>query len=299
MAPNEPRQYTRRAFITNVGTAAVTTLAAMPLLNAVSASAATPSAGKTRVAFNTANLVARFTGYRFELKNWGEQVRTTIAHTDEKAWAKICSEIADAGFRDVEIWVAHVDPSVMTDQRAKAFRRILDDHGLEPIGLAAQLSDDTARVCQQLGIPACNGGIWSGGLADIQRVAKTTGIAFNYENHPEKSVDEILKKIGGGSPEVGVAVDTGWLATQGLDSAATIRALGKNLVRHVHIKDVKRAGAHETCPLGEGVANIPEALKALKAIGYTGTYAWEDEPEDRNPMEIARAMREYIEQRVG
>ena len=42
---------------------------------------------RTRIAFNTANLVARFTNYRFELKHWGEQHQKTVAMTDEAAWA--------------------------------------------------------------------------------------------------------------------------------------------------------------------------------------------------------------------
>ena len=40
---------------------------------------------ETRVAFVTANLVARVTDYRFELAHWGEQHKTTVAATDEIA----------------------------------------------------------------------------------------------------------------------------------------------------------------------------------------------------------------------
>ncbi len=35
-------------------------------------------------------------------------------------------------------------------------------------------------------------------------------------------------------------------------------------------------------------------MAALGEIGYSGWYSWEDEPEDRNPMVIAREMRELI-----
>jgi L-ribulose-5-phosphate 3-epimerase len=250
-----------------------------------------------KIAFNTANLVAQFTGWKFELKNWGKQDQLTREKTDEQVWQQICRDIAAAGYRAVEIWVAHVDPTKMTDERAKTFKTILDDHGLQPVGLAGGLNDDIARVCQQLSIPACNGGLWGTDLPTVKRVAQRTGIAFNYENHPEKSVAEIRGKIEGGSDTIGVAVDTGWLGTQGVDAPGAIRELG-SLVRHVHVKDVAAAGAHHTTPLGKGIVNIEACLSTLKSMNYTGWYSWEDEPEDRNPWDIARAMREWLEERI-
>jgi len=246
------------------------------------------------IAFNTANLVARHTEWRFELKNWGEQHKLTVEKTDEAEWAKICAEIAAAGFRAIEVWVAHVDPANMTDARAKRYKTIMADNGLSPIGLAGTLNDDTARVCQQLRIPACNGGLWGSDLPTIQRLTRETPLAFNYENHPEKSVDEIVQKIAGGNEKIGVALDTGWLGTNNLDAPAAVRALGP-LVHHVHVKDIATLGQHDTCPLGEGVVNIKGVIAALKSIGYTGVLSWEDEPEERNPMLIAKPMREWIE----
>jgi sugar phosphate isomerase/epimerase len=276
---------TRRQFVGGaLATAALSSLPAAPA-----------KAPRRPVAFNTANLVARVTGYRFELKRWGEQAKKTVAATDEKEWAAICRDIAAAGYRAVEVWVAHADPATLTDARAKVWRQILADHGLQPVGLGGTLNEGTARVCQQLGIPACNGGLGGANrLEAIRRLSAATGLHYNFENHPEKTVEEIVAKIEGGNDKIGVVVDTGWLGTQGLDAPATIRRLGP-LVRHVHVKDVKHAGAHETCPLGEGVVNIAATIRALKDIGYAGWYSWEDEPEDRNPLDIARAMRERIE----
>ena len=109
---------------------------------------------------------------------------------------------------------------------------------------------------------------------------------------------EILEPIGGGNEWLGVCVDTGWLGTQGADAAAIIRELGP-LVRHTHIKDVKSAGAHETCPLGEGVVNVAACIAALKAIRYSGVYSWEDEPEDRNPFASAVRNRRWIERQLS
>ena len=90
-------------------------------------------------------------------------------------------------------------------------------------------------------------------------------------------------------------MDTGWFGTQGVNVPEAITALG-GLVRHTHIKDVKRAGTHETCRIGDGVVNIPGVLAALRAIHYAGWYSWEDEPEDRNPMELAQWTLWYLRQ---
>jgi inosose dehydratase len=144
-----------------------------------------------------------------------------------------------------------------------------------------------------MGIPAANGGLWGTSLADVRRIVAATGLRCNYENHPERSVEEIRDRIEGGSPGVGLCIDTGWLATQGIDAAAAIGSLGA-LVQHVHVKDVSEPGSHLTCPLGDGCAGIPAVIAALKKIGYKGWYSWEDEPENRNPMLIARQMRQWI-----
>jgi L-ribulose-5-phosphate 3-epimerase len=255
------------------------------------------SKDRPRVAFNTANLVARVSGYRFELKNWGEQHRKTVAATDERAWDSICREIRTAGFYAVEVWEAHAAPETLTRSRAAAWKRILDDHGLQPVAYAGHLSKETIEICQWLGIPQIAGSM--GGLTPAQAtdLCRAANFHFNHENHPEKSVAEILARIGGGNECLGVCVDTGWLGTQGVPAPEAIRALGK-LVRHTHIKDVKAAGAHETCLLGQGAVDVAGVIKVLRELGYTGWYSWEDEPEDRNPFDSAERNRKWIEARL-
>jgi sugar phosphate isomerase/epimerase len=252
---------------------------------------------RPRVAFNTANLVARYTNYRFELKNWGQQHQLTVAKTDEQAWREICREIAGAGFSAVEVWEAHAAPEALDRKKAGVWRTILEDCGLQPVGYGGGLRRETLQVCQWLGIPAINGGLRVK-LEEATALCREFGIGFNLENHPEKTVTEILAPIGGGNDWLGVCVDMGWLGTQGADAPQTIRTLGK-LVRHTHVKDVKAAGKHETCLLGEGVVNVAECLKVLKESGYQGWYSWEDEPEDRNPFDSAVRNRQWIQQHIG
>lgn len=256
-----------------------------------------PAAQRPDIAFNTANLVARVTGYHFELRHWMEQHARTVAATDADQWRAICQEIAATGFKAVEVWEAHASPERMDQAKAMEWKRILRETGLKPVAYAGRLSPDTLRICQWLEIPHGDGGL--GGLNPAQATAlcRDFGIGFNLENHPEKSAREILDKIGGGNEWLGVCIDTGWLGTQGVSGPDIIRACGQ-LVRHNHIKDVKRPGAHETCLLGEGTAQVAECIRAFKEIGYSGAYSWEDEPEDRNPFDSAVRNRQWIEQRV-
>ena len=255
------------------------------------------SVASTRVAFVTANLVARVSGYRFELAQWGDQHKQTVTATDAAAWSAICREISTAGFRAVEIWEAHAAPEVMNRERGATWKAILDEHGLKAIGYGGGLSRKTLEICQWLGIPQINGWIGDHTPEQATQLCREMGMRFNVENHPQKNAAELLKVVGGGNDWLGVCIDTGWLATQGASGPEVIRACGP-LVRHTHIKDVKAVGAHQTCVLGEGVAQVAGCIAALKGLGYSGWYSWEDEPEDRNPFDSAVRNRRWIESRL-
>jgi L-ribulose-5-phosphate 3-epimerase len=253
--------------------------------------------GFAGVAFNTANLVGQVTNWRFQLARWMDQHRATVAATDERAWAAIVRRIAADGWQAAEIWQAHADPEVMTRDKAKVWRAILEDHGVRPVAYAGGFSNGTVNVCEWLGIPQVNGGLAGLKPDEATALARSSGIRFNFENHSEKSWEEHLDRVAGGNEWLGCCVDTGWYGTQGVDAAEAVRRLGSR-VRHVHLKDVKAKGRHETCPLGEGIVGPADVLAALKEIGYAGWISWEDEPEDRNPWDVSPRMREWIEARV-
>lgn len=246
-----------------------------------------------KLAFNTANLVARVSGYRFELANWGEQHRRTVAQTDDRAWEEICEAIAAQGFTAAEVWAAHLEGLDPAGVRRRL--RALHANGLAPIGFAGALTPENAQLCVALGVAQLNGGFWHGAtLEESTRLCEEYDLYLNFENHPEKSAAEILEKIGGGNARIGVCIDSGWLGTQGTDTVATLRALGP-LVRHVHVKDIATVGKHDTCLLGTGVVGVAEMLTELKRQRYTGWLSWEDEPEDRNPFDSAAQNRHFIQ----
>lgn len=250
-----------------------------------------------KIAFNSANLVGRVTGYRFSLSDWLAQHQRTVKETDAAAFAGICAEIAATGFTAVELWQALADPSVMTPELAREWRAIADDHGLELVAYGGYLGTGAEKVCTWLGIDVINGGF--GLSADAATaLCREHNVRTNFENHPQSTVAEILAPIGGGNEWLGVCVDTGWLGTQGVDAPAVIRELGP-LVRWVHLKDVREPGRHDTCMLGDGVVDVAGCITALHEIGYGGWLSWEDEPEDRNPMESAETNKRWIESRLA
>jgi sugar phosphate isomerase/epimerase len=255
-----------------------------------------------KIAFNGANLVGRCTGYRFELKNWHQQDLKTVAITDEKEWRDICQEIKKAGFKAIEVWQSHASPQTLDAKKAERWKAIMDEAGLKPIGYAGHINAKGAQVCKWLGITQISGGLWPPHSPtdpkELTSICEESGVLYNYENHPEKSAEEMLSKIGGGNRWLALCVDTGWFGTQGIDAAKFIRGAGSR-VRHVHLKDVKASGGHETCILGTGVVDLKGCLKALKEIGYQGWLSWEDEPEDRNPFDSAVRNREWIEQQLA
>jgi sugar phosphate isomerase/epimerase len=281
----------RRDFLWQTGVGALA-IAAGP--RASRAGAQAPSG----VAFCGANLVARVSGYQYQLKDWMKQHYATIEATHAAQWEEICHEIAAAGFRAMEVWEAHASPQTLTTRaRADEWKKIMDEAGLKPVAYAGTLKRETLQICQWLDIPHVDGQIGDLSPEEASTLCAEFEIGYNVENHPQKTAAEILKVIGGGNEWLGVCIDTGWLGTQGADAPAVIRECGE-LVRHVHVKDVKAAGGHETCPLGDGVVDLEGCFQALRGVGYTGWYSWEDEPEDRNPMKWAERNRTWIEEHL-
>lgn len=77
--------------------------------------------------------------------------------------------------------------------------------------------------------------------------------------------ETILKALDRRSPRCGVAVDVGNLLAAGMDPAEAIRSL-KGRIFDVHLNDSSQAGV--SCVLGEGRADVPGVLEALRRQAY-------------------------------
>ena len=121
-------------------------------------------------------------------------------------------------------------------------------------------------------------------LATLRYLAasfNSLGLKFLFETGQETPVTllRFIEAIGTGN--VGINMDTANLILYGkANSADAITVFGK-YVMDTHIKD----GHYPTCgqelgkevKVGEGMANLPEVIKRLKAVGYEGNFIIERE----------------------
>jgi len=259
------------------------------------------------ISFMTANYVARQLDYNMTA-GWGQGDRATqeffrpIATFAERFDAML-AEIAGLGFTAIDLWTAHLYPTWATPEHIAAARDLLAKYRFPVVSLAGWFGstpeelEATCRMAEALGCRVLGGStsMLEKDRARTVATLKTYGLVLGLENHPEKTPAELAAKIGdAGEGTVGACVDTGWFGTQGYDAARALEEL-KDLLVHVHLKDVLAAGAHDTCGYGEGVVPIQACVATLRRIGYTGGISVEHEPEHANPNDAAVASRKLLE----
>lgn len=253
------------------------------------------------VSFMTANYVARQLNYNMT-EGWmqGDEATNAYFRPLESYAARfeaILQDIAGLGFTAIDLWMAHLHYNWATPEHIVIARDLLAKYRLPVVSLAGGFGtsrEEFERACQ-LAV-AMDAPVLGGNTAllesDRTYVAETLrryNVKFGYENHPEKSVDDMIAKVGHGDEDViGVCVDTGWFGTHRFDAVAALNALAPRLF-HVHLKDVLAPGAHETCRYGLGCVPIEACVHTLKELGYTGAISIEHEPTRYNPNEDCKA----------
>jgi sugar phosphate isomerase/epimerase len=259
------------------------------------------------LSFMSANYVARELGYG-AADEWGpfdaatgaafEPLGTFEAHFDA-----MLEPIGAAGFDAIDLWFGHLDWRWATPEHVAIARETLDRRGIRVVSLAGGIGTTAADVeaaCRlandlEVDLIAGPGSILTTNRGQVGSVLRAHGVRFALENHPERTPSEVLEAIGD-EDTLGVAVDTGWWATQGYDPVAAIHELSDRLF-HVHLKDVEEPGTHVTCMHGEGCARISDCVDALIDIGYAGPVSIEHHSFDRDPTpECARALTMVREQ---
>jgi L-ribulose-5-phosphate 3-epimerase len=255
------------------------------------------------ISFITANFVARELGYHMT-EGWGQGDTATQEHfkpleTFGARFDAMLKEVKALGFDTIDLWAAHLHPDWATPAHIETAKAALNDNGMRVSSFAAwcgnlEVLEGFCKLANALGVKIIAGG------APVLRTDRDAAIAllkrhdvkFAIENHPEKTVGELLEQIGDGADGfIGAAPDTGWWALEGANPAEILRALNGHILT-VHLKDIVRTGVHLTCALGAGIADIPDCVQALKDIGYTGTIGIEHEPEDHDPRaEVAESKR--------
>lgn len=253
------------------------------------------------LSFMSANYVARQLDYHMT-RGWGEGDAATQAYfrpleTFGERFDALLRDVRALGFGAMDLWTGHLNPDWATEEHLGVARDLLRAHELRVPSLAGwfgaslEAFERSCRLAAALEIPLLGGSTTAleGDRDGVLERLQAHNLKLGLENHPERTPAEMLEKLGdAGGGRLGTAVDTGWYATQGFDPAAALAALGEHVL-HVHLKDVRAAGAHETCRLGEGIVPIEACLAALADIGYTGPIAIEHEPELFDPTEDVRA----------
>ena len=246
--------------------------------------------------FITANYVARELGYTMT-EGWMQgDTATQAAFSPTESFPQkfetMLRDIKGLGFTTIDLWLAHLNPDWATDEHLTVAKTLLEKREMTVNSLAGSVRTleglkKTCMIAQALGAEAIAGGapVLAEDRVEAVAVLKEYGVKLGIENHPEKTPEAILRQIGDGADgHIGTALDTGWWGTQGYDAAQAIRDLKNHLIA-VHMKDVKAAGAHETCALGEGIVDIKACLKALQKVGYKGVVGIEHEPEEFDPSD--------------
>ena len=257
----------------------------------------------TTISFMSANYVAREVGYRMT-GGWGQGDKATNEAfrplgTFAGRFEELLRDVRDLGFEAVDLWTSHLSPPWATDAHIEMARDLLEQHRLTVPSLAGWFGSSreaftaTCELATALGVPVLGGStsVLEKDRAFVVETLERYGLKLGLENHPEKMPEELLEKIGdGGGGRIGATVDTGWFGTQGFDAAQALERLSGHLF-HVHLKDVRAVGSHDTCRYGEGVVSVEACVRALQRIGYGGAISVEHEPELFDPSEDCRANR--------
>jgi L-ribulose-5-phosphate 3-epimerase len=256
---------------------------------------------KNQISFMSANFVARQLNYQMT-EGWAQGDRATNAYfqpidTFAQRFAALLAEIQTMGFTALDLWLPHLNPHWATTEHIATAQELLAQHGLTVTSLAGGFGatrtevEASCRLAQALGttILGGNSGLLATDRALLVAILHDHGVRLGIENHPEKTPQELLAKIGdSGDGVIGACVDTGWFGTHGFDAAFALVELRNHLV-HIHLKDVLAAGGHESCRYGRGVVPIRLCLDTLDRIGYTGPISVEHEPEHGDPTEDCKA----------
>ena len=140
-------------------------------------------------------------------------------------------------------------------------------------------------------------------LKYIVRQYKALGVNFLFETGQETPTTllRVIEEIG--MDNVGINMDTANLILYGkANSADAITVFGK-YVMDTHIKDgfypTEGKELGKEVKVGEGLANVPEVVKRLNEVGYTGNYIIEREIVGEQQTNDIICTRDYLKEILG
>jgi inosose dehydratase len=115
---------------------------------------------------------------------------------------------------------------------------------------------------------------------DIRVAIHNHGPGDNVYPTPDVAYEKI-KRL---DPRVGLCIDIGHTARNGVDPSRAAEQFADRLV-DIHMKDINEAsaGGHGV-EIGRGVLDIPKFLRTLERIGYSGMVSFEYEKDPDDPL---------------
>jgi sugar phosphate isomerase/epimerase len=173
-------------------------------------------------------------------------------------------------------------------EKFQSVRSRLDSAGIRCVSYyTATIKDDAdignaIRFAALLGARNVTGDATGDILNRIDERFSKAGLTFGIHNHYFKqkfayeSPEDVLRALAGRSRTMGASLDIGHIASCGYDTVDAVRKLAPHL-KMVHLKDVEASGGEVNVLLGKGIARIPEVMRELRKVNYTGLVAIEYE----------------------
>jgi len=253
----------------------------------------------------------------YDATEWGPSMPTDpkeLGEALESRGLDLVGAFVGLGFRDADA----LEPEI---ERALDIARFLVANG-GTVLIAAEAGDDRRRgeaghVDESRGLTDAQWRNLANGLDELGRRLEPLGMTLAFHNHVGTYVEtpaETARLLDETDPSlVGWCLDVGHLAFGGGDAVEMLAGYADR-VQHVHVKDVDgevlarakaegwsfgNALAHYIFPpLGEGIARIPEVVRALGKVGYDGWYVIEQDTAP-DPTATATANRVYLEGLLG
>lgn len=147
---------------------------------------------------------------------------------------------------------------------------------------------------------------YSGMLAILRYIAKEYkkyDIDFLFETGQETPITLLRYIEAIGMDNLGINLDTANLILYGKANTADAVSVFGKYVRDTHIKDgfYPTTGAElgVEVKVGDGLANIPEVVKRLNAVGYEGNYIIEREIKGDEQTHDILDTKKYLEEILG
>lgn len=229
-------------------------------------------------------------------------------------------DIAAAGYAGIEMFDGNLVPYA---DRTQELRDLLQRAGLELVSVYTGgnfiydeiLPEELHRIRRAAELAAAVGAqrlVVGGGArraagtqdADYERlasaldrvtdIAEEHGLTASYHPHLTtivESPDELARLLP--RTRIGFCPDTAHLAAGGGDPAELIRRY-PDRIRHVHLKDL-RSDPFGWLPLGQGVLDFADILRALRETGYDSWLIVELDDYDGDPREAAEISKTYLD----